>query len=339
MTATAPPVSVTDVPGLHVIALPTPFPIGPVNIYVAAQDGLTLIDCGTALDSSFEVLIDGLAALGYSISEVSRLLISHHHTDHLGAAGRVAAAVSAAGGTLEIIAHPFGIPIIETPETARAAAQQYAGAFFRQHGVPAAVVTSLMGLESYLTTLIRPAKVTSTVDEGSSFRFAGIDWRVLHTPGHAGDQLCLYDPQTGTLLSSDHILGVSKSNPLFEPPEKPGDPRPQRLIDYERELLRVAALQPRIAYPGHGDVVHNVQALTSDRIRKRQLRTEKLYQLFSDQDASLYELTRQLFWRAPEVDYLTLSEVQGHLDILAEQGRIIPTERVNGQHAWQKHAD
>jgi glyoxylase-like metal-dependent hydrolase (beta-lactamase superfamily II) len=334
MTAVSPIATATNIPGLHVIALPTPFPIGPVNVYVDAHDPLTLIDCGIALDSSYDVLRAGLASLGHQIGDVRRLLISHHHTDHLGAAGRIMADVTAAGGTLEVIAHPLAVPIIETPELARNQSQAYASAFFQTNGVPIDVVNGLMGLESYLTMLIRPATVARTIDEGAKFHLAGIDWQVLHTPGHAGDHLCLFDPLSGALLSFDHILGISKSNPLFEPPDRPGDPRPQRLIDYERELIRLAALKPTIAYPGHGAPVHDVQTLVTDRIMMRERRTEKLFGLFDGRSATLYELTRYLFSRAAEVDYLMLSETQGHLDFLAQQGRIAPIVRADGINAW-----
>ncbi len=334
MTAVSSIATATIVPGLHVIALPTPFPIGPVNVYVDTYNPLTLIDCGLAFDKSYGVLREGLGALGYQTSDVQRLLISHHHTDHLGAAGRLAADVQAAGGTLEIISHPLAVPIIEQPQRARAESQQYAGDFFRANGVPAAVVDKLLGLESYLTTLIHPAPVNATIDDGDVFRMAGRDWQVLHTPGHAGDQLCLFDPLSRILMSSDHILGMSKSNPLFEPPEKPGDPRPQRLIDYERELIRVAALRPTIALPGHGAPITDVQVLAADRIARRKTRTEKLHGLFDGRSATLYELTRYLFSRVSEVDYLTLSETQGHLDFLALQGRISPVARPNGIAAW-----
>ena len=37
-------------------------------------------------------------------------------------------------------------------------------------------------------------------------RFARRDWVALHTPGHTGDHLCLYDPEHGAVFSGDHVL-------------------------------------------------------------------------------------------------------------------------------------
>ena len=65
--------SVTSITSnLHQLVIPTPFPVGPVNVYLArgAAEPLTLIDTGPRTDEARTALEQSLAALGYALSDV-----------------------------------------------------------------------------------------------------------------------------------------------------------------------------------------------------------------------------------------------------------------------------
>ncbi|MEZ5269609.1 MAG: MBL fold metallo-hydrolase [Microthrixaceae bacterium] len=47
---------------------------------------------------------------------------------------------------------------------------------------------------------------TTRVSDQQWLRMGGRDWQAIHTPGHTGDHLCLWDPESGVLLSGDHVL-------------------------------------------------------------------------------------------------------------------------------------
>ncbi len=321
----------TVLPGLYGIALPTPFAVGDVNVYVAEGDGLTLIDCGVRSEAGYAALVSGLTEIGYRINDIDRLIISHHHTDHLGLAQRI---VEASGAN--VIAHPYTVPYLETPLAARERNRNYTDVAFRQGGVPQNIIDMLADVDDYLSTLVGTAYVMGTVDEGDTIRLANRNWRVLHTPGHAGGLICLFDSVSGVLLSSDHILRDTSSNPLIEAPATPGGQRPKRLLDYIFHLERVAALRPTIAYTGHGEPVEDVPALVAKRLEHHQWRAEKLFGLFNGEPHTLYEMTRILFGHIPESEsYLTLSEVVGHLDLLERDGRIAREMHTNGIVYWQ----
>ncbi len=320
----------TILPGLHTLALPTPFPVGTVNVYVAEGDALTLIDCGMRTDASYEALTVGLAQLGYQMRDIQRLLITHHHTDHLGAAQRV---VEASGA--EVIAHPYCVPHLETPHAVRTFGVQYATHLFREQGVPAHVIDLIGQNEAALEALVGTAKVAQTLDEGDLISLVGRTWHVLHTPGHARDLICLFEPESRVLLSADHLLRDTRSNPLIEPPAVPGDPRPRNLIDYFYHLDRLAALTPLIAYTGHGEPITDIAALVATRHEQRQRRTDKVLALLIDQPQTLYELVQAVFPHVPEGEsYLTLSEVLGHVDILEQDQRVRSEQRADGVFVW-----
>src|ERR1051326_7340667 len=71
---------------VHRIIVPTPFYVGPVNVYLIDEEPLTLIDAGPRDAASLEALRAGLHELGYRLSDVKRIIISHAHADHYGQA-------------------------------------------------------------------------------------------------------------------------------------------------------------------------------------------------------------------------------------------------------------
>src|SRR6267142_895608 len=68
------------------ISLPTPFYIGPVNVYLIAEDPITLIDTGPKTKEAVEALRAGLRQAGLAVSDIRRILLTHAHEDHCGMA-------------------------------------------------------------------------------------------------------------------------------------------------------------------------------------------------------------------------------------------------------------
>ena len=60
-----------------------------VSAPVRTSTRLTLIDCGVFSDDGHEALASGLKELGYDLSAVHTLLVSHLHPDHVGLAPRI----------------------------------------------------------------------------------------------------------------------------------------------------------------------------------------------------------------------------------------------------------
>src|SRR5438105_2278296 len=61
-------------------------------------------------------------------------------------------------------------------------------------------------------------RVDVSLPNGAMVVTSTAHWQVVHTPGHASTQLCLYEPETGALLSSDHVLPDVTANMVLEPP-------------------------------------------------------------------------------------------------------------------------
>ncbi|MBA3826941.1 MAG: MBL fold metallo-hydrolase, partial [Ktedonobacterales bacterium] len=78
--------------GIWRIPLPVPFAPGTVNVTVLHGDGeWVLVDCGLGTRSSDAALAAGLAALGITAGDLTALVLTHAHPDHIGPAGDIIA--------------------------------------------------------------------------------------------------------------------------------------------------------------------------------------------------------------------------------------------------------
>ena len=73
------------------IVVPTPYAVGPANVYVITADPVTLIDCGPNTAAAENALRLGMASFGMVPEQVARIVVTHGHPDHYGLAPRLQA--------------------------------------------------------------------------------------------------------------------------------------------------------------------------------------------------------------------------------------------------------
>jgi glyoxylase-like metal-dependent hydrolase (beta-lactamase superfamily II) len=138
--------------------------------------------------------------------------------------------------------------------------------------------------------LFDPPEPTERVHHGDRIMLAGREWWVVHTPGHTVDHLCLFDPDTGTLLSGDHVLPTIT-------PHVSGVRKADSLKSYLATLDLVARLPGlRRGLPAHGEVFDDVGGRV-DAIKEHHVeRMEMLRSVsLSLGGASVQTLARELF--------------------------------------------
>jgi glyoxylase-like metal-dependent hydrolase (beta-lactamase superfamily II) len=330
----------TKLENLHAIELPTPFPVGPITVYLAEPppdapgEPLTLIDTGPLTAEALDALETDLARLGHSPADLGRIVITHAHADHFGLAADLVTVSQA-----QVLTHPWNASALGDYYTNREQRTAFYAGLLRQAAVPAEIMAAIGGATRGVRRFARPVTVDLTLDEDDTLRLAGRDWHVLHTPGHAAGLICLYEPESQTLLSSDHLLADVSSNPLIEPPPPGYSERPRSLALYKASLERVAAMQIVQALPSHGPVIQDVAGLVQERLVFHQRRMARVLDALRDDAQTTWDVTYALFPdRSPLDTFLAVSEVIGHLDLLEIEGKIQGEEK-DGVILWEPSPD
>jgi len=316
-------------PYLHTLSIPTPFPIGPVNVYLAEGEPLTLVDAGPCYDPARESLTKALAERGYRVADLRRIILTHAHADHCGMAAELARVSGA-----EVLTHAANIPWLDKRADTRRLA--FYGEVMCWAGVPAKTLVGLSKMRRGVERYSESVAPDRALADGDVLQLGGEDWRVLHTPGHAGGLICLYQPQRRLLISSDHLLRDISSNPVVEPPAPGETERPRCLVEYMAQLRRVAELDVALALPGHGPSITDHRALIRERLDFHTERACHIFEAIGDAALTVHEIASVLFSDLDFINYfLALSEVIGHLQWLEVEGRVTHTEQSGVAH-WRR---
>jgi len=302
---------------VHQITLPTPFPVGPVHVYLLEGEPLTLLDAGPRTPEALQKLEEGLKGLGYSVSDLQRIIVSHAHPDHYGLAATLAETSGAA-----VLAHPRCASQLHGQAERGGSLQWYAG-LLRRAGMPLTVQLRVAGGFRHLNRHSGPVQVTDLLREGDTIRMGDALWQVLHTPGHSADLICLYQSEARLLLGSDHLIGHISSNAIIEPPDQKGADRRRPLVEYWASLQRVSEMDIGLVLAGHGQPIDDHRALIEKRFAFYQKRLQSIRGALRDGPQTVWAIVEQLFPRLGGIDtFLAVSEILGHLDAMEDTGEV-----------------
>ena len=157
-----------------------------VYVYLIYGQRIFLIDSGVA--SSEKIILDYLKSTGRKPAEISQLILTHSHPDHIGAARAIK---SISGCT--VAAHAAEKSWIEDVELQE-----------RERPVP--------GFKSLVAGSVR---VDQMLQDGDILDQDYVSMQVLHTPGHSSGSICLWLPEVGALFSADAVP-VPGSMPIYQ---------------------------------------------------------------------------------------------------------------------------
>lgn len=209
-------------PGFHVTG------IAGVPCYLFEAQRPALVDAGFSCLGELYVR-DIKAVLGEQTPE--RLLLTHVHYDHCGAADHLRRAfpgltVAASARAAEIMASPNAVALME-----RLSAEAYK-------------TVSQWDIEGLIDEPFRPFTVDEVLADGDEVDLGDRRLQVLATPGHTRDFLSYYDPEARILVASEAV-GCSDRN---------GHVMTEFLVDYDQyiaSLRRLAALEVEVLCQGH----------------------------------------------------------------------------------------
>jgi glyoxylase-like metal-dependent hydrolase (beta-lactamase superfamily II) len=309
--------------GIHRLAIPTPFAVGRVNVYLIEDEPLTLVDAGPNSGTSFDELQRGIAGLGHSLEDIELVIVTHQHIDHLGLVSLVASHSGA-----EVAALDVAIPFLANFADEAQADDEFARDVMLRNGISEDVVSALQSVSAAFRAWGSRVEVTRPLPDGEPLDLRDRTLHVHHRPGHSPTDTIFHDRERRILIAADHLLGHISSNPLITRPRDGSAGRPQALVQYLESLAATRELDVDLVLPGHGDPITDHRALIDQRFALHARRADKIHKLLVEQPRSAYEIAQALWGNiAVTQAYLTLSEVLGHLDVLANEGRVQEVER------------
>jgi glyoxylase-like metal-dependent hydrolase (beta-lactamase superfamily II) len=304
--------------GIHRLQIPTPFAVGRVNCYLIEDQPLTLVDTGPNSGKSLDELEQQLSELGRSLEDIELVILTHQHIDHLGLVEIIASRSGA-----EVAAIDAVVPFVENFGDDIELDDRFAASLMLRHGIPEDVVAALRSVSRSFRAWGATAEVTKPLRDGEELRFRDRALEVQHRPGHSPSDTLFWDPDRRILLCADHLIAHISSNPLISRPLDGSEDRPRALMTYLASLRRTRELPADILLPGHGDPITDHRRLIDERFSFHRRRAEKIFGLIAERPRTAYEIAQELWGNVAVTQaFLTLSEVLGHVDLLAEDGRV-----------------
>lgn len=207
------------------------------------QGRVELVDCGYPADRP--LVEKSIAATGLDVSALTRIVVTHGHSDHLGAAR----GYNERSG-VEVVAAPGELPNVRREVTEQVTAADLVPVALRRGTIPWAVSAIRAGGLGDVGVPAAQA-ITSDVLELST----GHRLEVLPTPGHTTGHACFFEPDaevliTGDALVSGHALlddeGELQQLPAFFHHDAAGA---------EASARRLSLCDARWVLPGHGPVL------------------------------------------------------------------------------------
>lgn len=298
------------------ISLPTPFYIGPVNVYLIPEDPITLIDTGPKTKEAIDALRAALRKEGLGVADIRRIVLTHAHEDHCG----LARALRDEAKDAEVLVHGW-----ETGHRAGRLEYEETRQLLTRAGVPPDDVEVMRhmyeGVRQYADSL-DDDHCTELTDE-AELEFASGALQVVHTPGHTPGSCSFMRQADRTLIAGDCVLKRITPNPILSP--DPVDPsrRFRSLAEYLVSLARVRGLAPTLVLGGHGEPVHDYEELFHRYLRAINERQTQLIQMIPKGGASAWEISRTMFPSTDDVHrFLGVSEAVAHLDYAQAEGKL-----------------
>jgi glyoxylase-like metal-dependent hydrolase (beta-lactamase superfamily II) len=298
------------------ISVPTPFYIGPVNVYLVAEDPLTLIDTGPKTREAIEALREGLRRARFRVSDIRRIVLTHAHEDHCGLAKSLRDEAKEA----EVFVHGW-----ETGHRAGRLEYEENRALLVRAGVPEDELEAMRRLYAHVREFADALEDDEHAElkDNAELEFANGALRVVHTPGHTPGSCSFLREADRTIIAGDCVLKRVTPNPVLSP--DPVDPtrRFHSLAEYLVSLARLRSFAPTLVYGGHGDKVEDYEELFNRYLRAIRERQAAVINLLPKTGATAWQISRELFPDAGDVHrFLAVSEAAAHLDLAHTENKI-----------------
>jgi len=271
------------------------------NALLIDDEILTLVDAG----SSMRNIETSLRDLGYSISDIERIVLTHFHIDHKGHAADIQKIASC-----EIVCHELAVDGVETFQ---GMVDYYGIEGHKYYSDWRNLIDSRFG---HVTS---DYTVTSTFSDGETINCGEIDLLSIHLPGHTIDHTCFGINDLETLFLVD--IDLSRFGPWYG--NKVSD-----IEEFKKSVDRVIEMNPKIGISSH--LINPVEEGLDARLRSFRAifdeREQRILDNIAKGIATIEKLSKvpTIYPRIPmDVYYIfEMFMLKKHIELLKSDGKI-----------------
>lgn len=327
----APGAAVEVVPDIFWLRLPLPMALDHVNVYALADaQGWTLIDTGFASGKTRAMWQAALAG-PLAGRQVHRLIVTHHHPDHVGLAGwfQARGAELMMTRTAWLYARMLTLDLHERPT-------DEALAFLRRAGLDDEALRQRARERPFnFADVVAPMPQGFTrLSEGDEIVAAGRRWHVRLGSGHAPDHATFWSLDDPLVIGGDQLLPGISANIGVYPTEPEADPLADWLASCRR--FQTFAHPEQLVLPGHKLPYRGLPGRLATMIAEHEEALEALRRLLATPRRAT-EVFPALFKReiAPSQFSMALAEALAHLNHLLQRGAATRQAAPDGAWLWQ----
>ncbi|SDI87587.1 MBL fold metallo-hydrolase [Aliiruegeria lutimaris] len=319
--------------GVLWMRLPLPMALDHVNIFALDDgDGWTVVDTGWS-SAPIRAIWRDLMAGPLGGKPVNRVIVTHHHPDHVGLAGWFQSehgAELATSRTTWLYARMLTLDVQETwPEETLA--------FYRAAGMDPLIYESRVADRPFnFSDCVYPIPLGFTrLVEGDTIRIGGRDWDIHMGNGHAAEHATFWSRDDNLVLCGDQLLPSISPNLGVYPTEPAADPVGDWLESCER--LAAFAREDHFVLPGHKLPYTGLPARMVQLIQNHHGALERLLEHLSE-PRTAHDCFKPLFKREIGLtEYgLALVESVGHLNHLLNERLVTRERREDGAWLWRR---
>lgn len=326
-TAPEPGQTIEVAPGILWARLALPFRLNHVNIYLIDDgDGWAVIDAGIGNAETRETW-EALLAGPLAGRRLTRLVVTHMHPDHVGAAGWL---VERLGLPLDMTETEYLQAVLLTLDPGSLSEEPYRR-FYVDNGLADEVTEAVMTRgHDYLRMVASLPKTFRRVIAGDRLIIGGRAFEVHTGGGHASEQMMLHDPAAGIFLAADQVLPRISPNVSVHARDPDGDP----LGLFLRSLrsLKAAIPDTTLVLPGHDLPFRGLHGRIDAILDHHAERCGEIVEACREAPLSAAELVPSVFHRPLDAHQtgFAFSEILAHVNYLIRRGRLARAEDRDG---------
>ncbi len=319
--------------GILWFRLPLPMKLDHVNVYALREaDGWTVVDTGFASNRSrkiWQTIMDG----PLEGRPITRVIVTHHHPDHVGLAGWLQSEYGAVLWTTRTAWLFARMLTLDRHEVQK----EETLAHYRAGGMDAALYQKRLNERPFLySDIVAPMPLGfKRIQEGEVIEIGGRQWDIRMGNGHAPEHATFWCRDELLVLAGDQILSSISPNIGVYATEPEADPVAEWLEACER--LSPYANEDHLVLPGHKLPFTGLPARMRALIDNHHNALDRLVEHLATPRTAAECFT--ILFKRPigEGEYgLALVESMAHLNHLYHLGQATRTRRSDDAWIWQK---